>query len=112
MKMNDFPINCRTEDTTQLLEQLVHISGQAQQTIESVKQALLLADSMGLFGAALTNRLNAGTAEGWERKAPALDGAAEFIASARQSLSEMGKELEQLCTCINFSEEAVNDDAH
>lgn len=112
MNMNDFAVEYRTLEETQLLEQLLSVTAQAQQTIESVKKALLLADSMGLFGAGLTNRLNAGTAESWERKAPALEEAPAFIAAARQSLDEMEKELCLLCGGTDDSEEEMNDDTH
>lgn len=110
--MNDLSLKCPALDEAEYLDQLLSVTAQAQQTIDSVKNALLLADSMGLFGAGLTNRLNAGTAENWDRKAPALEEAPAFIAAARQSLVEMEKELQMLCASMNDSEEEVHDDTH
>lgn len=112
MNMNNLAVKSSALDEAEYLEQLLSVTAQAQQTIDSVKKALLLADSMGLFGAGLTNRLNAGTAEGWDRKAPTLEEAPAFIAAARKSLEEMEAQMHLLWASMNDGEEELHDDTH
>lgn len=99
-------------DTRDLLEQLEGASANARQTIESVKQALLLADRMAIFGSNLACRLNAGTEGEWNRRAPTVNEGPAFLEAARHSLAAMGAELAALDSRMESGEEGLEYDAH
>lgn len=112
MNTRNHAVNSRQTDKAQVLAHLDQISVHTRQTIEAVKQALLLADGMAIFGSGLANRMNAGTAESWDRKAPRLDKGPEWIEAARGSLAALQTEMSRLNACINDSEEEEADDSH
>lgn len=88
--------NCTADQNAGGAKELVTAAGYAQQAIEAVKQALLLTDQMAIFGSGLTHRMNLGTAEDWNRKAPSLTRCPEFIADARRQLELLRAELDRV----------------
>lgn len=92
-------------EPVQLLELLEWISLHSQQVIDTAKEALLLADGAALFGAALANRVNAGTLEDWDRTPPKAEAGFASIHAARSLLESIREELAALQAAIGIQEE-------
>lgn len=68
----------------------------AQQAVDALLKAVLLADGTAIFTSGLANRINAGTAEGWERRLTPAGSGLEQVAAARQAIAALQSALTEL----------------